>query len=159
MDDKTSDTLEYVRFDGDESRPMERPVVREVPWTIHVDDQELITLFCTPSKLNFLVLGFLAAEGVIESLDDVLLLEKCEDQEGVIDVKLNGRELPAASAPILLSGCGRGITFDDLSDSYSPIESSLQVSAKQITELMRQLRYQSPIHEAAGGTHTSALSE
>ena len=159
MDGKTTDTVDYIRYEGDTTRPMERPVVREVPWTIHVDGQELVTLFCTPSKLNFLVLGFLAAEGVIESLDDVLLLETCEDQEGVIDVKLNGRELPAAGRPILLSGCGRGITFDDLSASYSPMESSLQVSAKQISQLMRQLRLQSPIHQAAGGTHASALSD
>ena len=159
MDDKTTDTVDYIRYEGDDSRPMERPVVREVPWTIHVDGNELVTLFCTPSKLNFLVLGFLAAEGVIESLDDVLLLEKCEDQEGVIDVKLNGRELPTAGAPILLSGCGRGITFDDLSANYPPIESSLQVSAKQVSQLMRQLRLQSPTHQAAGGTHASALAD
>jgi FdhD protein len=145
MDDKTIDKITYIRLDGDGSRQAERPVVREAPWTIHIDGQELVTLFCTPHQLNF--------------LDDVLLLETCEDQEGVIDVKLNGRGPPPGGRPILLSGCGRGITFDDLSGSHPKIESSLQVSADQVSRLMQELRRQAPIHQAAGGTHASALSD
>jgi FdhD protein len=159
VDGKATERFTYTQYDGDESRQVERPVVREAPWTIHVNGQELVTLLCTPDKLNFLVLGFLAAEGVIEGLDDVLLLQVCEDQEGVIDVKLNGPEPSPRGRPLLLSGCGRGITFDDLSGSQHKIESSLQVSAPQIARLMRELRSQSPIHRAAGGTHASALSD
>ncbi len=159
MDDKTSASVTYLRYDGRQSSRTERPVVREAPWTIHVNDQELVTLFCTPEKLNFLVLGFLAAEGVIDSLDDVLLLQVCEDQEGVIDVKLNAREFSLPGRPILLSGCGRGVTFDDLSGRQRIIESSLEVPAEQISRLMRDLHHQAEIHQAAGGTHASALSD
>ena len=159
MEGKAVDKVTYVRYDGDGTKQAERPVVREAPWTIHVNGQELVTLFCTPHQLNFLVLGFLAAEGLIEDLDDVLLLETCEDQEGVIDVKLNGRGPSPGGRPILLSGCGRGITFDDLSGSHPRIESSLQISADQVSRLMQELRRQAPIHQAAGGTHASALSD
>jgi len=159
VDDKTSASVTYLRYVGGRAEAAERRVVREAPWTVHVNDQELVTLFCTPEKLNFLVLGFLAAEGVIDSLDDVLLLQVCEDQEGVIDVKLNAREFSLPGRPILLSGCGRGVTFDDLSGSQRLIESSLQVSAEQISRLMGELRHQAEIHQAAGGTHASALSD
>jgi len=159
VDDKTSASVTYLRYEGGRSGTTERRVVREAPWTIHVNDQELVTLFCTPEKLNFLVLGFLAAEGVIDSLDDVLLLQVCEDQEGVIDVKLKAREFSLPGRPILLSGCGRGVTFGDLSGSEPPIESALQVSAEQIARLMRELRHQAEIHHVAGGTHASALSD
>ncbi len=159
MDQKTSVRVTYLRYDGGESRRTERPVVREAPWTIHVNGQELVTLFCTPEKLNFLVLGFLAAEGMIESLDDVLLLQVCEDQEGVVEVTLSEREFSLPSRPILLSGCGRGVTFDDLSANQSAIESSLRASAEQLSRLMRELRHQAEIHQAAGGTHASALSD
>jgi FdhD protein len=159
LDPQAVDRIAYIRYDGDESKPGDRPVVREVPWTIHVNGQELVTLFCTPGKLNYLVLGFLAAEGLIESLDDVLLLQACEDQEGVIDVKLNGQGPSLGGRPILLSGCGRGITFDDLSGNYPKIESSLQVSMDQLSRLMREIRNKASIHQAAGGTHASALSD
>ncbi len=159
MDGQAVDKVTYIRYDGYGSQQEERPVVREAPWTIHVNGQELVTLYCTPHQLNFLVLGFLASEGLIEDLDDVLLLESCEDQEGVIDVKLNGREVSSGGTPILLSGCGRGVTFDDLSGSHPKMQSSLRVSADQVSRLMRELRHQSPIHQAAGGTHSSALSD
>jgi FdhD protein len=159
VDDKTSANVTYVRYDGDQGRQVERPVVREAPWTIRVNDQELVTLFCTPEKLNFLVLGFLASEGVIESLEDVLLVQFCEDQEGVIEVKLKERELHLPDHPILLSGCGRGVTFEGLSTSQSPIESSLQIPAERLSGLMRELRQQAEIHQAAGGTHASGLCD
>jgi FdhD protein len=157
--DKAIETFTFTQYEGQQSREIERAVVREAPWTINVNGQELVTLLCTPDKLNFLVLGFLASEGLIEGLDDVLLLQVCEDQEGVIDVTLNGQRPSPPGHPLLLSGCGRGITFDDLSASQPTIQSSLQVSASQIIQLMRELRHQSLIHRAAGGTHASALSD
>jgi FdhD protein len=159
VDGKTSGNVTYLRYAGGESKPMERPVVREAPWTIHVNDQELATLYCTPDKLNFLVLGFLASEGIIESLDDVLLLQVCEDEEGVIDVKVDGQNVTLPGRPILLSGCGRGVTFEDLSATYPKMSSPVQVPASQISRLMQELRRQAEVHQAAGGTHASALSD
>jgi FdhD protein len=159
VDHKAIARFTFTQYQGDESRQIERPVVREAPWTIHVNGQELVTLLCTPDKLNFLVLGFLASEGLIEGLDDVLSLQVCEDEEGVIDVTLNGGRPSPRGHPLLLSGCGRGVTFDDLSGSQPKIESSLQISTQDIVRLMRELRSQSPIHRTAGGTHASALSD
>jgi len=159
LDSKAVETVSYTQYDGAESRQSQGLVVREAPWTIHVNGQELVTLLCTPDKLNYLVLGFLASEGLIEGLDEVLLLQVCEDQEGVIEVTLSGGAPSPRGSPLLLSGCGRGITFDDLSGSQPKIESSLQVSAQQVARLMRELRSHSPIHQAAGGTHSSALSD
>jgi FdhD protein len=156
---RAENSVTYVRYEGGEGKRMARPLVREAPWTIHVDGQEVVTLYCTPDKLNFLALGFLAAEGIIDSLADVLLLQVCEDQEGVINVTLNGRDLSLRGRPIVLSGCGRGITFDDLSASHPALESSLQIPATQISGLMRDLRHEAEIHQSVGGTHASALAD
>ena len=160
MDDNTSDKIAYLRYRGNESKRLERPLVREAPWTIHVNGQELVTLLCTPEKMNFMVLGFLAAEGLIESLDDVALLRVCEEEEGIIDVTLTNADAPDVrpSHAVLLSGCGRGITFDDLSGSQEKLNSSLTVSPERISKLMRELRHQAEIHRVAGGTHASALA-
>lgn len=159
MSNETSDEVTYLRYAGNESHQMHRPLVREAPWTIHVNGQELVTLLCTPHKMNFMALGFLAAEGLIEGMDDVLLLRVCEEQEGVIDVKLKNQELSPPSRAVLLSGCGRGITFDDLSTVHPGLDSNLKVSPSQIKGLMQQLRHQSEVHKVAGGTHASALAD
>jgi FdhD protein len=160
MDSKVSDKIAYLRLTRDERKQMEKPLVREAPWTIHVNGQELVTLLCTPDKMNFMVLGFLAAEGLIESLDDVALLQVCEEEEGVIDVTLTKADALSAplGRPVLLSGCGRGITFDDLSRSQAKLNSSLTVSPKEISSLMRELRQRAEIYRLAGGTHASALA-
>ena len=158
MDNRVGDKITYLRYTGKESKQQEKPLVREAPWTIHVNGQELVTLLCTPDKINFMVLGFLAAEGLIEGLDDVALLRVCEEEEGVIDVTLTKHELTPPSRPVLLSGCGRGITFDDLSRSQAKLNSSLTVSPKKISNLMRELRRGAEIYRLAGGTHASALA-
>jgi FdhD protein len=160
MDSKTIDSVTYVRYSGNESEELERPLVREAPWTIHVNGQELVTLLCTPDKMNFMVLGFLAAEGLIHSVDDVALLQLCEDQEGAIEVTLNRKGyISLPTRPVLLSGCGRGVTFDDLSASHTKLDSSLTVSPEQLSALMRELRHRAEIHRVAGGTHASALAD
>ncbi|MGB3905166.1 MAG: formate dehydrogenase accessory sulfurtransferase FdhD [Anaerolineae bacterium] len=159
MNSSTTDNVAYLRYSGSKSQERERPLVREAPWTIHVNGQELVTLLCTPHKMNFMVLGFLAAEGLISSLDDVALLQVCDEQEGVIEVTMSqDGDIPLPAHPVLLSGCGRGITFDDLSASHAKLDSSLTVSPKQISALMRELRHKAEIHRIAGGTHASALA-
>ncbi|NIN95194.1 MAG: formate dehydrogenase accessory sulfurtransferase FdhD [Anaerolineae bacterium] len=160
MNNRPIDSATFVRYSGDESEELERPLVREAPWTIHVNGQELVTLLCTPDKMNFMVLGFLAAEGLISSVDEVDLLQVCQDQEGVIDVMLSEKgDVTLPSRLILLSGCGRGITFDDLSANHAKLDSPLTVSPKQISALMRELRHKAEIHRIAGGTHASALAD
>lgn len=163
MDNRIGEKITYLRYTGNESEKLEKPLVREAPWTIHVNGQELVTLFCTPDKINFMVLGFLAAEGLIESLDDVALLRVCEEEEGVIEVTLtkpNALSVDSlTSRPALLSGCGRGITFDDLSRTQAKLDSSLTVSPRDISRLMRELRQRAETYRIAGGTHASALAE
>jgi FdhD protein len=163
MDGKTGDKVTYLRYTGNESEQLERPLVREAPWTIHVNGQELVTLLCTPDKMNFMALGFLAAEDLIQSLDDVALLRVCEEEEGVIDVELTKADASSVDSlparPVLLSGCGRGITFDDMSRVQVKLDSSLTVSPKTISRLMRELRQQAQVHRIAGGTHASALTD
>ncbi len=50
-------------FSGGRFQPLGVPVVDEVPLSLYVNGQELVTLLCTPSKLEALIVGFLAFEG------------------------------------------------------------------------------------------------
>jgi FdhD protein len=151
--------VRYLRYVGDKTEEVETAVVREGPWTIHVNGQELVTLLCTPDKLNFMVLGFLAAEGLIQSLDDVVLIRVCEEEEGVIDVMLNRSDVSLPGRAVLLSGCGRGVTFDDLSGSQSKLQSSVTVSRSRLLRLVRELRQRAETYRVAGGTHASVLAD
>src|SRR5689334_9342779 len=59
-----------LRIGGTRATAVERPVIAEVALTVFVDGRELVTLMCTPWKLNCLILGFLYLEGIIDGADD-----------------------------------------------------------------------------------------
>ncbi len=129
---------------------------REISLTIYLDRVELVTLLCTPEKLNALVVGFLRSEGLIERLDDVALLRLCED-EGVADIRLaSPREV--AGKRILTSGCGGGVTFDE-GMSLIPITSDLRWNPATVLSSMKKLLYSEEENNNKGGLHLAALTD
>ncbi len=175
--------LEYIEFDGQRATSVTRPVIAETPWVLYVDRRELVTFMCSPVGLHHLALGFLLSEGLIAGRDDVwqlkvyleedriymyfpdagldgeLAMPTCEEATGSIDVRLRA---PLAARPekrILTSGCGGGLTFDDLSGSRPPLTSQIRISTSQISQLMRQLNEAATLYRASRGVHTSALAD
>src|SRR4030042_223363 len=61
---------------------------REMALAIYVNTKELITILCTPTKLNCLVLGFLYSEGIITDTNDIASMRVCED-DSLVDVRRN----------------------------------------------------------------------
>lgn len=175
--------LGYIEWDGTRATPVTRPVIAETPWVLYLDGRELLTFMCSPTRLHCLALGFLQSEGVIETLADVwrikvflddervhlffpaagldqeLRLATCPDSAGSILVQLArpGPGLP--SRRVLTSGCGGGITFDDLGGERPPLHSDVQISTGRVVQLMRELNYQAQLYRQSRGVHTSALSD
>ena len=82
-------------------------VPSEMQFTIFVNHLELVSILCTPTKLNCLVLGFLYAAGIISGLDDVASMRVCEE-ESLADVMLVNPEFQLPTKRTLTSGCGGG---------------------------------------------------
>jgi FdhD protein len=148
----------FDRWEDGELQPVDGAVVEEGLVRIHVNGRELATFMCTPHDLELLALGFLRSEGVIQSRADVRLIVPCPSRT-CIDVWLRqaDRELP--SRPILTSGCGGGVTFDDLSQRAPPLTSAVRVTPQQIKDGMHQLMAAANLYRLARGVHTSALSD
>lgn len=174
---------DYIEFDGERALAVRKPVIAETPWTLYVNGREWLTFMCSPVGLHHLALGFLCSEGLIAGLDDLwrlkvhldehrvymlfptagidgeLRMQTCEEAVGSIEVQLR-RELPACPEKrILTSGCGGGVTFDDLSGDRPPLQSELQVTPEQISALMHGLNQAAALYRASRGVHTSALAD
>ena len=54
--------LQYVR---ENKSSVEKVVAREFSLTIVLNNQELVTLLCSPSDLEYLAVGFLLSEGLL----------------------------------------------------------------------------------------------
>ena len=133
----------------DKTPPPERAI------TLIVDGEELATVACSPQRVLALALGFLRVEDIVQSADDVELMEVC-DEETVVKIRLakSARRVPHDRKRILTSGCGRGVTF---SLDVVPVEGGMTVRPEQLMEWMETLLVRAEGYREHGGTHTSGL--
>ncbi|MGD2245664.1 MAG: formate dehydrogenase accessory sulfurtransferase FdhD [Candidatus Aminicenantes bacterium] len=128
---------------------------REMALAIHVNRQELVTILCTPTRLNYLVLGFLYTEGIISGMDDVASMRMCEE-ESLADVTLKNSEYELPTKRTLTPGCGGGLAFKT---QEQRVDSRLVVPPRELLSLMKQLQGQMGLYRLCGGVHASALSD
>jgi FdhD protein len=144
----------YHAFDGDWQK-IDGEVIEEALVSLHVNGQELATIAATPIRQDWLAVGFLANEGLIASKDEVRAVHICPS--GLcVDVWLT-REIEPPAKRILTSGCGGGVTFDDLTRAQPPLDSDLTLPAGQLHGLMDQLQSVARLYRRTRGVHTSAL--
>jgi FdhD protein len=127
----------------------------EMSLTIYINAQELITIMCTPAKLNTLVLGFLYSEGIIRSIKDVASMRVCEE-ESLADVKLNTSDFKPPAKRTITSGCGGGTVFTSM---VPKVSSDIFVTPTEILSLMKQLGEQAETYRLCGGVHASTLAD
>jgi FdhD protein len=151
--------LGYCAYESGNWRPVEGAVTQEALVRVHVNGQELAMLMCTPRAQDELALGFLRAEGLIAGLEDVRRVVVCPNGS-CVDVWLRSElEMPATSRRIITSGCGGGITFDDLSAHQAPVTSAATVSAAALLDRMHDLYQAARLYARTQGIHTSALTD
>ncbi len=147
--------ITYSRFFNGGWFKMSDPVPDELPLTIYVNGDELVTVLCTPLKLNCLVIGFLYSENIIASLSEVVSMRVCED-ESLADVRLSKVGHPLPVRRIISSGCGGGVVFQTQGQR---VDSDLTVRPAEVLSLMKQLQQKAQLFRTCGGVHTSALSD
>ena len=135
--------------DLERSPPPERAI------SLFVDGEELATIACSPKRVIALALGFLRVEDIIQRVEDVALMEVC-DEETVVKVRLTptARAVPHDRKRILTSGCGRGVTF---SLDVVPVEGGMTVRPEQLMAWMEELLDKAAGYKEHGGTHTAGL--
>jgi len=155
--------LTLLRIREGQRGEVEDLVAREFPFTIVLNNQELVTLLCSPTKLRYLAVGFLFSEGLVKDkaeLKKVLL----DERRGIARVEtVQALEL----APDFLfrrfitSGCGRGASFYHAIDAQNVarIETEVNISPEAVLELTKEFQRLSEIYLATHGVHGAALSD
>ncbi len=149
--------IDYISVDGHKPRDIDGEIVIEGLACISVNGEELATFMCTPAGLDTLALGFLFNEGIIESLDDIRQIHVSKART-CVDIWLQDMNFSRPEKAIVTSGCGGGVTFDDLSAEHDPLVSSIQVQPEQIAHLMQQMHLGADSYKRARGIHTAALA-
>lgn len=138
-------------------------VASEIPISLIVNNEPLVTLLCTPADLKELAVGFLLSEGLLKDKRSIREIEVLE-RESAVRVQL------ADLAPdftrsfekrTISSGCGKGITFTSWrsgEDRRMDVKGKV-LSVNKIRELLSTFRTISKLYIETGGVHSAALSD
>ncbi len=137
-------------------------LVRELPLTIYLDGQELVTLLCTGQHPEELAVGFLRSEGILDSWEEVSSL-KTDDRGGFVWVELKEKRKlrqELLHKRTLGAGCGRASLY------YQPLDGiqikrvgpGPKLSPEKIVELMHQASIRGSLYKEARATHAAGLA-
>lgn len=137
-------------------------LVREVPLTIYIDGQELVTLLCTGQYPEDLTIGFLRSEGIIDAWEEVFSL-RVDGETGAVWVGLT--EDRRVRKELLLrrtlgAGCGRASLYYQPLDGLQikPVGPGPRLSPDQIQALMRDMSRKGALYKEARATHGAGLA-
>lgn len=147
-------TVYYVK-NGSGWQAVEGAVIEERTVCLFVNGQEAAAFLCSPIDVEALALGFLRAEGIIDGLHDVAHFENTASGD-CVDVWLR-REYRPPERTIRTSGCGNGVTHDDLSGQNFFIPNGVHFSARQVIDRYLEMRDTEELYPLARGVHASAL--
>ncbi len=162
MDNNEVEKIPILRFTEEGGRNIEDVFAREFPLTIILNDQELVTLLCSPTDLRYLAIGFLSSEGLLKSRGEIKKII-VDERRGVVRVETEeGRELDrdVLFKRLITSGCGRGVSFYSANDTTGQkIESQMEISAHDVFTLVSDFQHRSQIYRMTGGVHSAALCD
>ncbi len=155
------DKVPILRVIKESQKQVEDTVVTEFHLTIVLNNRELVTLLCSPAKLDFLTIGFLYSEGLINSKDiikDIVL----DPERGVINVTTKEpvkSPEDILSRRIIASSGGKGASFSAAIHHQSRIDSQIHISPPEVLNLIQEFVHHSELFAATGGVHSAALCD
>ena len=165
--------LDALRFEAGRTAERRSDVVAvEEPLEIRVAGDTFATTMRTPGHDQELALGFLFAEGLINSRRDVGAAAHCgrpgdEGWGNVIEIvpapgTLIDLERSAAArrGTLVTSACGvcGRRTIDDLIARAAPLEDGLRVQSRVLCELVERLHAEQVNFRKSGGLHAAGLA-
>ena len=161
MDNET-EKFSILKLDEKSSNSIEGVVAEESPLTIILNNQELVTLLCSPTDLAYLAVGFLSSEGLLKGKDEIRKI-LVDDERGVVRLETTGDK--GFSQDVLFkrfisSGCGRGASFYSPADAASQkVESQMEISTEEVLDLVKGFQHGSDVYLATHGVHGAALCD
>ncbi len=148
----------YLSIQAEQVEAVAGGLIDETLLSVYVNGQELATMMCSPVDREALALGFLFNEGIIASLDEVGLIRP-NVTYATIDVFLTHAGVVLPRQLTRTSGCGGGVTFQNLAATYAPVESDLAISPQILLDRMRDLNDCAQLYQQVRGVHTAILAD
>jgi len=137
-------------------------VAEEKPLYIFLNRNHYATIFCSPSNLKELTTGYLLAEGIVKSVDEIDEMNLNID-EFICRVKLKSNNNTARRqrfsrhfSRVIRSACGSPSPYQ-FSGKLPKVESRLTVEAETILRCVSRLNFSAELFRKTGGVHVAAI--
>lgn len=124
---------------------------------VSVNGKEVISLYCTPSMIKELVVGFFLTEGILDGkfcLDEISI--KDVGEEIAVDIPAKG-EIGTEGLTVT-SGCVGGLTFNRKRD-FEKINDSFSIEVAAIETVFNEFQKRGKLYRLTGCVHSAALSD
>ncbi|WP_412762479.1 formate dehydrogenase accessory sulfurtransferase FdhD [Priestia megaterium] len=144
---------------------VEDKIVTEFPVTVKINEEEFVTMVCSPQYIEDMVIGYLASEGVIRAYKDIKNIW-IQEKEGYVHVtidKLNPYFQNLQNKRYITSCCGasrQGFVFiNDALTAKKMNDISVELSIKDCFQLMNKLQQSAATFQETGGVHNAAICD
>ncbi|WP_374978725.1 MULTISPECIES: formate dehydrogenase accessory sulfurtransferase FdhD [Priestia] len=144
---------------------VEDKIVTEFPVTVKINEEEFVTMVCSPQYIEDMVIGYLASEGVIREYKDIKNIW-IQEKEGYVHVtidKLNPYFQNLQNKRYITSCCGasrQGFVFiNDALTAKKMNAISVELSIKDCFQLMNKLQQSAATFQETGGVHNAAICD
>lgn len=141
--------------------PQEISVVEERPLTIFLNGQEIVTAMTIGDYPEYLALGFLRNQGMLQDGETVHGVDYDEELETVVvrtDGKTNYEE--KLQKKTRTSGCAVGTVFGDMMEGLDKVKlPDVQVRTSWLYDLAAQINTMPSLYLQAGAIHGSVLCQ
>ncbi len=149
--------IEAVNEHG-EAEPLAIPAERDL--TVYVDKRELVTLMTLGARPEWLVLGYLRNQRLLQSVEEVAAISVDWEVNSAAVVTRSGidRIEERTARRVVTTGCGQGSVFGGLMDDVDAIAlPDAVLSQGQLYDILSAVRLQETTYKSAGSVHACAL--
>ena len=162
---KNAVTREILRIENNKVNVVEDLVVTEYAVTVKINQQEFVTMVCTPEYVEDMVMGYLASERIIRSFEDIEDIWY-QEKEGFVHIntkQVNPLYQKMQNKRFITSCCGmsrQGFVFaNDALVSKKMDDIHVRITTDDCFRLMRDMQDSAVTFQETGGVHNAALCD
>ncbi len=157
--DNLTETIECLNESGEN---IKLPVVKEIPLTIYLNKQEIVTAMTLGDMPDLLAVGYLLNQNMLKRNDIISGIDYDEDLQVVIvrtERKTNYEK--KMEKKIRTSGCAVGTVYGDIMDGFSSVnlDKKTKIKTSWIYTISKKINTKPSLYLKAGALHGCVLCQ
>ena len=157
---ENDDLTESIECLNESGENIKLPVVKEIPLTIYLNKQEIVTAMTLGDMPNLLAVGYLLNQNMLKKDDVISEIDYDEDLQVVIvrtERKTNYEK--KMEKKIRTSGCAVGTVYGDIMEDFSSVnlDNKTKIKTSWIYTISKKVNTRPSLYLKAGALHGCVL--